>query len=373
MLALIVGGFVFFNASSAEAGEIFLEPTDSLANDPFSNAPLVDQPDAALAQPANANASTVSGTVSASSSPGGTAGLYGGSLNTQMCDAGKLVDYLSRNPSKAKAWVSAFNADPDLRWDRGKLTTSDIGLYVSALTPVIIIDDTRGTNHGYVNGKPTKFQSVLQKGSAILVDKYGVPRVRCFCGNPLLAPQAVSGAPKYRGKVWPGFDPSKIKVVTSQATPLNSFQVRIPARPNSPITTVMAGVPCAPSQTSGATNVPGCIPWNKWVNARQGGASTPPTTAPPTTTAPPVAQGQISIAPGGQDAQGREKFFGRLFGYPPNSSVKVTCGDSTRGDAYSFNVQVDGSGSSSQTSKYYATDTPNGVFCRDMNGKKATL
>lgn len=34
--------------------------------------------------------------------------------------------------------------------------------YVSELTPMVLIVDTRVTNHGYRNGAPTTFQAVLQ-------------------------------------------------------------------------------------------------------------------------------------------------------------------------------------------------------------------
>jgi hypothetical protein len=39
-----------------------------------------------------------------------------------------------------------------------------------------------------VNGRATSFGSVLQAGTAVLVDKYGHPVARCRCGNPLTEP-----------------------------------------------------------------------------------------------------------------------------------------------------------------------------------------
>src|SRR6185436_18143448 len=32
------------------------------------------------------------------------------------------------------------------------------------------------------------FLAVLRRGTAVLVDDEGVPRVKCYCGNPLLPP-----------------------------------------------------------------------------------------------------------------------------------------------------------------------------------------
>jgi hypothetical protein len=40
---------------------------------------------------------------------------------------------------------------------------------------VILQRDTRVTNHGFRNGRATPTQSILQAGTAVLVDEYGVP------------------------------------------------------------------------------------------------------------------------------------------------------------------------------------------------------
>ena len=82
------------------------------------------------------------------------------------------------------------------------------------LTPVTLTRDTRVTNHGYRNGRPTPRQSVLQAGSAVLVDRYGVPRARCGCGNPLIPPARVRVRPTYVGPPWPGWNPINVVVVT---------------------------------------------------------------------------------------------------------------------------------------------------------------
>src|SRR2546429_115073 len=62
---------------------------------------------------------------------------------------------------------------------------NDIATYVASLTPVILTSDTLVTNHGYANGHATTLRSVLQAGTAVMVDNTGVPRVKCNCGNPL--------------------------------------------------------------------------------------------------------------------------------------------------------------------------------------------
>ncbi len=79
--------------------------------------------------------------------------------------------------------------------------------------------DTQVTNHGFRDARVTGFQSVLQAGTAVLVDNRGVPRVRCACGNPLKAGEAGqgsvgSGGGSAGGRAWSGFRPAEVVVVT---------------------------------------------------------------------------------------------------------------------------------------------------------------
>jgi hypothetical protein len=151
-----------------------------------------------------------------------TAGLYGGSLRYSRCARGRLVDFLTSSPAKARAWVDVLNRDSSLYWSGGtQLTTADIQSYVFELTPVVLRADTWVTNHGYSNGRATPIQSVLQAGTAVLVDKYGVPRVKCYCGNPLLPP--LRFRPVYRGQRWPDFDQRKVIIVTRSVTIIDTF------------------------------------------------------------------------------------------------------------------------------------------------------
>ena len=113
---------------------------------------------------------------------GDRTGIYGGTLQLDMCDKAKLISFLEQNASQRSAWA-------------GVLDVTDVRSYVNSLTPVILSADTRVTNHGYRDGRPMPVQSVLQAGTAVLVDQYGVPRVRCYCGNPLLPPVLSSSPP----------------------------------------------------------------------------------------------------------------------------------------------------------------------------------
>ena len=65
------------------------------------------------------------------------------------------------------------------------LPPEQVGPFLGSLTPVTLRTDTAVTNHGFRDGSATAFQSVLQAGTGVLVDAQGLPRVRCYCGNPL--------------------------------------------------------------------------------------------------------------------------------------------------------------------------------------------
>jgi len=125
---------------------------------------------------------------------GGTPGLYGGTLHNAECDRTSMIQFLRANPDKASAWAQVE-----------KISVNDIPGYINQLTPVILRADTTVTNHGFKDGQANPLQSVLQTGTAVLVDPYGVPRARCYCGNPLGPPEPPVNA-EYEGPEWPRFD-----------------------------------------------------------------------------------------------------------------------------------------------------------------------
>ncbi len=182
------------------SSEVFLESAGSIGNNPFTPSMATPQPPntdpglAAAAAPAAtpAAARTVSG---------GAPGLYGGTRNLTSCDTGLLINYLAQNPDKGAAWAGVLG-----------ITPMQIPEYVGQLTPVLLRADTRVTNHGFANGKAYPLQSVLQAGTAVLVDKGGAPRVRCECGNPLLEPMA-SSTSNYIGQRWAWFNKLTVVVV----------------------------------------------------------------------------------------------------------------------------------------------------------------
>ncbi|MDI3420045.1 DUF6777 domain-containing protein [Streptomyces luteolus] len=196
--------------------EVFLEPVASEGPDPFTEStseatgtppPVTRTPEPVVTGPTESQhgARVISG---------GTPGLYGGTRDKASCDVEAQIRFLGANRDKQQAFADTIGAAPDR-----------VPGYLRGLTAVQLRADTRVTNHGYVDGRADARQSVLQAGTAVLVDNRGVPRVRCSCGNPLSPPGAVQSNPTYRGKKWSGYEPSKVVVVTPAPTVITNIVI----------------------------------------------------------------------------------------------------------------------------------------------------
>jgi hypothetical protein len=130
-------------------------------------------------------------------------GPFGGTGDNTLCDREGIITFLTdpANSAQASAWAETLG-----------ISVSEIPDYVRALVPTTTTSDIRITNHTFENGRAVAFQAVLQAGTAVLVDVYGKPVVRCRCGNPLLPPREVK-RPTYTGPKWPDFDPDTIVVI----------------------------------------------------------------------------------------------------------------------------------------------------------------
>jgi hypothetical protein len=203
VLVLGLGAFAAVIALSgddkASASDITLEQISSTGSNPFITSVGTDEAD--VTPPPK----------SGGSFPGGTEGLYGGTRDEASCNADQLVTFLEGNPDKAAAWAGVLG-----------IRTAEIRSYVKDLTPVILRSDVSVTNHGYVNGHATSIPAVLQAGTAVLVDKYGTPVTKCFCGNPLTPPHSYS-TPTYTGRRWRGFTPNNLTVVVKNTTVIDTF------------------------------------------------------------------------------------------------------------------------------------------------------
>lgn len=163
VVVVVVGGGDSGDTTSAGEKDLqtvsFQEPEDP-GPDPFTK-PADVEGDREVDLPASGSGSTQP---------------FGGSGSNRVCDRDKLIRFLRRNPEVMREWARVLGVRP---------TFSAVKKYIAKLHPVTLTRDTQVTNHAYKNGRAVPFQAILQAGTAVLVDKYGAPVVRCFCGNPL--------------------------------------------------------------------------------------------------------------------------------------------------------------------------------------------
>ncbi len=209
------------DSARPKPGEVFLEPLGSVGANPFTKSVAF----AAVPDIGSASVPGSGGGSGIRSVRGSLSALYAGSGSQQVCDATALVTLLGDNGDTAQAWVDAFNRDSTLQWSGGaKLSVDDITTFVGELTSVFVRADTRVTNHGLFRGGDVPYQSVLQKGTAVLVDTQGVPRTRCAGGSPLTAPEPAA-KPKYRGEEWKGFSQSRLVMVVPANDTLETLRI----------------------------------------------------------------------------------------------------------------------------------------------------
>jgi hypothetical protein len=310
------------------ASEITAEPVSSAGANPFTG-PAGHDVQGVKPPPAAVS------TNGPSTYRGGLPGLYGGTRDYATCDAGKLINFLEHNPSKATAWAGTLN-----------IRVTSIRTYIHHLTPVLLRTDTRVTNHGYVNGQANPLQSVLQAGTAVFVNRYGEPVVKCYCGNPL-TPPILYREPVYIGPRWGGFSSTHITIIKQSITVINIFTLY---DPDTGITFKRPAGTSGGNDSSTSQNLP-----------PQMNPSTTPSTPPPTQQAPqPTPQQQQQENPRADfspnPGQQGDTFTLAAFGFRPGSHVDVTL---VRPDGhvehYPISIGGDGGGS------YTFTNTANVV------------
>ena len=227
---------------------VALEPLATPGANPFMPPVGTDQP--GLSPPQG----------SGGTSSGGTPGLYGGTLRQGSCDPRQMVAFLSAHPDKSAAWATVLGIRP-----------ADIAGYVASLAPVVLRSDVAVTNHGFTGGHVTSFPAVLQAGTAVLVDRYGSPVTKCFCGNPLTKPTTYP-RPTYTGARWTSFAPGGITIIQQTTVTIDSFTLVDPATGASFN---------RPSGSAGSADQPGAAPSPKPA-ATPGGQPSPTTSTTPT-------------------------------------------------------------------------------------------
>ncbi|MEU6355876.1 DUF6777 domain-containing protein [Streptomyces sp. NPDC047072] len=318
LVAAVVLAVVFTRSDgggskNSASGEVFLQSAAKTGPEPFtestakdSSAPPISASPTGSSEPANA----VRGV------DGGAPGLYGGTRNVSSCDVARQIKALQAAPAKNRAFASVAGVQP-----------SGVPSYLRSLTPVQLRMDTRVTNHGYRDGAATSYQAVLQTGTAVLVDSYGVPRVRCACGNPL-APPVAQSSPRRTGDTWSSYRPANVVVVAPSTTVINIFVIydpdhdewiarhqgdtghkdkptAPPAQPSPSVTVTTPTAPTSPSTpstpTSPTTPVP-CVSTSTALGTPTGTPRPSASPCPPaTSTTPSTPSAPTSSPPSDQD------------------------------------------------------------------------
>jgi hypothetical protein len=219
LLAVVAVGaaaFVVLSGGGDEDEEVVLEPITSVQQDDFTGNLDTEQLGASYAMASSqlpAFGSDAVATLASRTVTGTEPGLYGGTQDAAVCNTDQMIAFLTdpANADKAEAWA-----------DTQGIAVSEIESYIGGLTSVRLRVDTRVTNHGFRDGEANAFQSLLQAGTAVLVDDQGVPRAKCNCGNPLLEPEESGGGEADIAAVaqnpedaWEGLDPTSVATVAA--------------------------------------------------------------------------------------------------------------------------------------------------------------
>lgn len=172
-------------------------------------------------------------------------GLFGGT-EENTCDPERLVAFLIANPDLGEAWAQVIGIGFD-----------EIPDYVQTLETRTLAEDHEVLNHGYDNKARAAYEinSTLAAGTAVLVDKDGEIKTRCYCGNPIRPKPPTGNKPKdNNGKTGGG---GKVVVVVANPRANLSrcilFASPVYAQPNQ-TGSAMTGVPSRVDLTGRAAN-----------------------------------------------------------------------------------------------------------------------
>lgn len=265
---------------NAAGDAVVLQGVDSVEIDPFTDSVATAQFASFSTDAADAVASALSGFDAAADAmrtiPGDAPGLYGGTGDDATCDLGQLNEYLAdpANADKATAFARVLGIE-----------ASGIDETLEGFTTVVLNVDQFVTNHGFSGGEANAFAAVLQAGTAVAVDRHGVPRVKCACGNPLAPAPAgavLDGDTPTTGEPWPGWAPADVAQAEPSEAPVDAFDVidvetgdtyRVPA-----------GSPGSDGADDCVVDADGHGPDCEPVDESESPATTAPSTAAPTTT-----------------------------------------------------------------------------------------
>lgn len=108
--------------------------------------------------------------------------------------------------------------------DAFELSSDDPRTFVSHLTPALLADDAAATEFRRANDGLEPRDLVMQAGTPVLVDAYGVPRLRVPSGTPLVPLTDDHAAPeKSADEAWEGYDASQVSDLQPADAPLSAL------------------------------------------------------------------------------------------------------------------------------------------------------
>ncbi len=143
---------------------------------------------------------------------GTTPGTYGAKVGGDVCDVSALRRRLADDPGLVRVWAPPLGVEPEVVLD-----------FVDGLTPVILLTDTAATDHELRGDRLAARQAVLERGSAVLVDPFGRPVVRCMSGSPLRMPQPLPDSVRVEGDAWSGFSLDAVRRVPAGVRNVSTF------------------------------------------------------------------------------------------------------------------------------------------------------
>jgi hypothetical protein len=203
-------------------GEVFLLPFDEPGVNAFTPS-IATSPDDLLMSFVEAGGVPVSGDATADTASDAGApsvvgvsgtddGVFAGSEGVAPCAPDELIAALTPDAANTAAWA-----------DVQQIPVDDVEAFIGGLTSAVMAADTRITDHVLIDGAAEPRQAVLQVGTAVMVDEFGAPRVRCASGSPLAPPEPVEDSTAYVGAAWDTFDTGTTAAVLPAPAPVEEF------------------------------------------------------------------------------------------------------------------------------------------------------
>jgi hypothetical protein len=178
----------------------------------------------------------------------------------------------------------------------------------------------------------------LEAGTAVMLNQYGQPTVKCYCGNPLTAP-ALYTSPTYTGTLWTGFSTTNITIIQQSTTIINQYTLYDPNTgqlyPQTPGISGRAGPYQGGTSTTSTATTP---------TSPTSPTTTTPTT--PTTTTSAQENPSVSLSPNPVTAGATVTLS--ATGFAPNVDLAIDVNRPDGGTDH-FSTPTDSSGNASYT------------------------